>query len=154
VVRTVAQHVGSHLSCAVIDGGSCRKLTDHGKRALLLIWDNASWHRSQAARTWIRAHNHQVKREKTGVRIVVCPLPIKSPWLNLLEAYWVHGKHGVVEADGRHCQVNDQQGSIGVASGVLGSFRGPFITPSGTCEPQNPPKYPPSERDFVTHQLT
>ena len=79
---------------------SCCKLTDHGKRALLLIWDNASWHRSQAVRTWIREHNHQVKREKAGVRIVVCPLPIKSPWLNPLEPRWVHGKRGVVEADG------------------------------------------------------
>ena len=79
---------------------SCRQLTAQGKRALLLIWDNASWHRSQAVRTWIRAHNHQGKRGKRGVRIVVCPLPIKSPWLNPLEPHWVHGKRGVVEADG------------------------------------------------------
>jgi hypothetical protein len=79
---------------------SCRQLTAQGKRALLLIWDHASWPRSQAVRTWIRAHNHQVRREKTGVRIVVCPLPIKSPWLTPLEPHWVHGKRGVVEADG------------------------------------------------------
>jgi hypothetical protein len=38
--------------------------------------------------------------EQTGVHIVVCPLPIKSPWLNPLEPHWVHGKRGVVEADG------------------------------------------------------
>jgi hypothetical protein len=79
---------------------SCRKLTDQGQQALLLLWDNASWHRSRAVRSWIRAHNHQVKQEQIGVRIVVCPLPIKSPWLNPLEPHWVHGQRGVVEADG------------------------------------------------------
>jgi hypothetical protein len=60
----------------------------------------ASWHRSQAVRTWIRAHHHQAKREQTGVRIVVCPLLVNSPWLNPLEPHWVHGTRGVVEADG------------------------------------------------------
>jgi len=79
---------------------SCHQLAAQGKRALLLIWDHASWHRSRAVRTRIRAHNHQVKREQTGVRIVVCPLPVKSPWLNPLEPHGVHGKRGVVEADG------------------------------------------------------
>jgi hypothetical protein len=79
---------------------SCGRLAAQGKGALLLIWDNASWPRSQAVRTWIRAHNHQVQREQTGVRMVVCPLPIKSPWLNPLEPHWVHGTRGVVEADG------------------------------------------------------
>ena len=75
----------------------CAKLTALGKTALLLVWDNASWHRSQAVRQWLRAHNQQVKREGQGIRIVSCPLPIKSPWLNPLEAHWVHGKRAVVE---------------------------------------------------------
>jgi hypothetical protein len=30
--------------------------------ALVLIWDNASWHRSQAVRHWLRQHNQRVKR--------------------------------------------------------------------------------------------
>ena len=68
-----------------------------GKTALLLVWDNASWHRSQAVRQWIRAPNQQVKQEGQGIRIVRCPLPSKSPWLNPLEAHWVHGKRAVVE---------------------------------------------------------
>jgi hypothetical protein len=75
------------------------KLQAFGKTALLLVWDNASWHKSQAVRRWLRAHNQPVKREATGVRIVACRLPTKSPWLNPLEAYWGHGKRAVVEPD-------------------------------------------------------
>jgi len=78
----------------------CEKLAAAGKAALLLVWDNASWHNSQAVRAWIRQHNQRVKRERRGVRIVVCWLPIKSPWLNPIEPKWVHGKRKVVEADG------------------------------------------------------
>jgi hypothetical protein len=33
---------------------SCDKLTALGKEALLLIWDNASWHKSAEVRRWIR----------------------------------------------------------------------------------------------------
>jgi len=75
------------------------QLAAHGFTALLLIWDNASWHRSHAVRHWIRQHNQQVKRGAEGVRIVVCPLPSKSPWLNPIEPKWVHGKRAVSEAD-------------------------------------------------------
>jgi len=34
-----------------------------------------------------------------GVRVIACYLPIKSPWLNAIEATWAHGKRRVVEAD-------------------------------------------------------
>jgi transposase len=70
----------------------CTKLEAAGKEALLLVWDNAPWHVSKAVRAWIRAHNCQVKRAGSGVRIVSCYLPIKSPWLNPIEAKWAHGK--------------------------------------------------------------
>jgi transposase len=70
-----------------------------GFTALLLIWDNASWHRSQAVRHWIRQHNQQVKQGAEGVRLVICPLPSKSPWLNPIEPKWVHGKRAVSEPD-------------------------------------------------------
>lgn len=75
------------------------KLQALGKMALLLVWDNASWHKSQAVRRWIQEHNQQVKRQAKGVRIVACRLPTKSPWLNSLEAHWVHGKRALVEVD-------------------------------------------------------
>ena len=68
-----------------------------GKEALLLVWDNASWHGSRAVRQWIRAHNRQVKASGQGVRILPCYLPSKSPWLNPIEAKWAHGKRRVVE---------------------------------------------------------
>jgi len=67
------------------------------KRVLVLIWDNASWHLSAAVKQWICAHNQQVKRQGHGVRLIVCPLPIKSPWLNPIEPMWMHGKQRVVE---------------------------------------------------------
>ena len=44
-------------------------------------------------------YNQQVKRGAEGVRIVVCPLPSKSPWLNPIEPKWVHGKRAVSEPD-------------------------------------------------------
>jgi transposase len=75
------------------------RLAAQGFMALLLIWDNASWHRSQAVRHWMHQHNPQVKRGAVGVRVVVCPLPSKSPWLNPIEPKWVHGKRAVSEAD-------------------------------------------------------
>lgn len=77
----------------------CRKLQALGKRVLALIWDNASWHISQAVRRWIRAHNRQVKRTGLGTRILVCRLPVKSPWLNPIEPHWVHGKRRIVEPE-------------------------------------------------------
>ena len=75
------------------------QLAVQGFTAWLLIWDNASWHRSHAVRHWIRQHNRRVKQGAAGVRIVVCPLPSKSPWLNPIEPKWVHGKRAVSEAD-------------------------------------------------------
>ena len=75
------------------------QLAAQGFTALLLSWDNASWHCSQAVRSWLRQHHQQVKRGAVGVRIVVCQLPSKSPWLNPIEPKWVHGKRAVAEAD-------------------------------------------------------
>jgi hypothetical protein len=61
----------------------CEKLQRRGKKALLLIWDNASWHKSHQVRGWIAAHNRQVKDSGRGVRIVPFLLPTKSPWLKV-----------------------------------------------------------------------
>jgi len=75
----------------------CAQLRAGGKTALWLVWENASWHGSRALRHWSRAHNQHVKPEGHGIRIVSGFLPIQSPWLNPLEAQWVHGKRAVVE---------------------------------------------------------
>jgi len=78
----------------------CEKLDKLGKKALLMIWDNASWHSSKELRDWLRAHNREVRQTGRGVRIVACYLPSKSPWLNRIEPHWVHGKRNVVEPAG------------------------------------------------------
>jgi DDE superfamily endonuclease len=75
----------------------CTQLAAQGKTAWLLVWDRAPWHESRAVRTWIREHNRQVKQGRAQVRIVNCPLPSKSPWLNPIEPHWRHGKRAVVE---------------------------------------------------------
>jgi DDE superfamily endonuclease len=77
----------------------CSKLEALGKKALLLVWDNASWHISQEVKGWIKDHNRRVKGEGKGIRILPCPLPTKSPWLNPIEPRWVHAKRKAVEAD-------------------------------------------------------
>ena len=75
----------------------CEKLAQLDKKALIMIWDNASWHISKEVRTWIRQHNRTVKQQGQGVRIVACYLPGKSPWLNRIEPHWMHGKCNIVE---------------------------------------------------------
>jgi transposase len=75
------------------------RLAAQGLTAVLLIWDNASWHISQEVRRWLRQHNHQGKQTGQGVRILACRLPSKSPWLNPIEPKWVHGKRAIVEPD-------------------------------------------------------
>jgi hypothetical protein len=76
---------------------ACAKLEALGVPVWGLIWDHASWHVSKAVRAWIRAHNHQVKQQCHGVRLLVCCLPVKSPWLNPIEPKWVHSKRAIVE---------------------------------------------------------
>ena len=80
-------------------GYCCDRLAAAGKEALLLIWDNASWHKSHEVRNWIAAHNCEVKDSGRGVRIVRCLLPTKSPWLNPIEPKWIHGKRKVTEPE-------------------------------------------------------
>jgi transposase len=78
----------------------CQKLEGLGKKVLVLIWDNASWHISKEVRRWIGTHNREVKNSRSGARIVTCLLPKKSPWLNAIEPKWVHSKRKVVEPNG------------------------------------------------------
>ena len=86
-----------------------------GKKVLLLIWDNASWHISKELRQWLGKHNREVKKSGEGVRIVSCLLPKQSPWLNAIEPKWVHGKRRVVEFDGL-------LGTYELAERVCGAF--------------------------------
>jgi hypothetical protein len=92
---------GRPVSAVTIDflAWCSAQLAAQGFTALLLIWDNASWHRSQAVRRWIRQHPQQVKRGAVGVRLVICHLPSKSPWLHPIAPKWGHGQRAVSAAD-------------------------------------------------------
>jgi len=96
-LRFVGGRPVSSLTIKFLSWG-LKRLAKEGKTALLVIWDNASWHLSQAVQSWIRTHNRKAKREE-GVRILSCQLPSKSPWLNRIEPHWVHGKRAVVEPE-------------------------------------------------------
>ena len=72
------------------------RATARGLTPLVWVWDNASWHRSRAVRASLRAHN-RIAHRTGGTKIVPCWLPVKSPWLNPIEATWTHGKRRVVE---------------------------------------------------------
>ncbi len=97
-LRFVEGHPISSVTIAFL-GWVCGRLEALGKKALLLVWDNASWHISKEVKGWIKEHNRQVKGAGKGVRILLCPLPTKSPWLNPIEPRWIHAKRKVVEAD-------------------------------------------------------
>ncbi len=75
------------------------ELEKEGKKALFLIWDNATWHTSKKVYGWIKENNRRAKR-KGGVRIIRCQLPTKSPWLNPIEPHWMHGKKAICEPNG------------------------------------------------------
>jgi transposase len=95
LLRFVQGRPVSHVTTAFLSW-LVQRMAAEQKRVLVLIWDNASWHRSQEVRTWIRAHNQRAKQEG-GVRLLTYRLPVKSPWLNPIEPRWIHGKRAVVE---------------------------------------------------------
>jgi hypothetical protein len=95
-LRFVEGRPVSAVTIPFLDWG-CAKLAQQGVPVWVVIWDNASWHISKAVRAWVRAHNRQVKHDGHGVRLLVCCLPVKSPWLNPIEPKWVHGKRAIVE---------------------------------------------------------
>jgi hypothetical protein len=97
-LRFVAGRPVSAVTIAFLAWCSAQ-LAAQGFTALLLIWDHASWHCSQAVRRWLHQHHQQVKRGMVGVQLVVCRLPSKSPWLNPIEPKWIHGQRAVSEAD-------------------------------------------------------
>ena len=95
LLRFVTGRPVSHVTC---DSRAwiADRMADDNKKALLLIWDNASWHRSKIVRQWLKTHNQRVKRAG-GCRLIVCQLPSKSPWLTPIAPRWVHGKRAILE---------------------------------------------------------
>lgn len=95
LLRFVSARPLSWVTCAFL-AWLAAHFADKGKRALFLIWDNATWHTSHEVRSWVKAHNRTVKQQG-GCRLILCRLPSKSPWLNPIEPKWLHGKRAIVE---------------------------------------------------------
>jgi transposase len=76
----------------------CEQLRAEGKSRLVVIWDVPSWHSGRPVSDWLEEHNRGVKRDG-GVQIVLCPLPVKSPWLNNIETRWGPAKRAILEPD-------------------------------------------------------
>jgi hypothetical protein len=79
-------------------GWACEQLRAEGKTRLIVVWDEASWHAGGGVADWIDEHNRRVRRDG-GVQIVLCPLPVKSPWLNNIETRWGPAKRAILEPD-------------------------------------------------------
>jgi len=65
------------------------------RRYLVVVWDNASWHKAAAVQLWLREYNAAARREGRPV-IFVFPLPTYSPWLNPVEAIFNQTKRRVL----------------------------------------------------------
>ncbi len=120
LLRFVAGRPVSQATIAFLEW-CCAELSKEGKKGLLLVWDNASWHKSELVRTWIKGHNRKAKGEG-GIRILSCLLPVRSPWLNRIEPHWVHGKRAIVEPDRK-------LSALEVEERVCDYFRCPMLEP-------------------------
>jgi hypothetical protein len=95
LLRFVADRPISTVTCTYL-AWLAGHFTAKSKRALFLLWDNASWHISKEVSTWLKLYNRRAKRQG-HCRLIVCRLPSKSPWLNPIEPKWLHGKRAIVE---------------------------------------------------------
>jgi len=118
-LRFVAGNPCSHLTIQYLHW-TCSKAHQLGKRVLVMFWDHAPWHISKETLDWVHAHNRQVKQSGKGVRLLICFLPKKSPWLNSIEPSWIHAKRKIVEPD-RKLSANE------VVSRVCSVFAHPVL---------------------------
>ena len=64
----------SHVTCDFL-AWTCERLWEQqGKRVVVLVWDNASWHVSREVKSWIKTHNCQVKTTGNGNAPVGVPV--------------------------------------------------------------------------------
>jgi transposase len=76
----------------------CGSIAQEGKQVLVVIWDEPSWHTADIVVQWVKEQNRRAERGE-GVRVVVCGLPVASPWLNNIEPCWTHAKKAIMEVD-------------------------------------------------------
>jgi hypothetical protein len=93
--RCVEERPSSPRTTALLAWGR-ERLAAHGLPAVLLRWENASWHLSPEGRPGRRPHHHRVKQTGQGVRILAGRLPSPSPWLHPIAPTGVHGNRAIV----------------------------------------------------------
>ena len=69
------------------------------RQVVVLLWDNASWHKSKRLKEWIRTYNQAAKKSGEP-RLLTWLLPRQSPWLNPSEPRGIHAKRAVCEPEG------------------------------------------------------
>jgi len=73
-------------------------VAQEGKKVLIVIWDDASWHTADAVSLWVREYNQRAK-QCSGIKLVICELPVASPWLNNIEPCWKHAKKAILDPE-------------------------------------------------------
>ena len=66
-----------------------------GRKYLVVVWDNASWHKAAHVARWLEVHN-AVAGPKRRPKLFVFYLPTYSPWLNPVEAIFNQTKRRVL----------------------------------------------------------
>ena len=75
-------------------------------RAVVVLWDKASWHTSEKVRGFVRRWNRYAKLHGK-VRILLHNFPTKAPWLNPMEAVI-----GMIVRYGLQNKTHEAQGDI------------------------------------------
>ncbi len=76
----------------------CRSVAKERKRVLIVVWDDASWHTADAVSSWVGEHN-QHAGDASKVKVVICELPVASPWLNNIEPCYKHAKKVILDPE-------------------------------------------------------
>ena len=71
-----------------------RRYAAQSYRFLVIFWDNAPWHLAQQLHRRLARYNRYAKRHGR-LRVLLCALPIKAPWLMPLEAVFGQTKRAV-----------------------------------------------------------
>jgi hypothetical protein len=108
-------------------GWACEQLAVEGRTRLIVVWDEASWHAGRQVTDWIDEHNRRVRRHG-GVQIVLCPLPVKSPWLNNIETRWGPAKRAILEPD----RILTAEEVVERVCEYFGAARLPYLTSTAT----------------------
>ena len=73
-----------------------REASRRKKKWLLVIWDNASWHK--CLKRWAATYNRRAAKSG-NTRVLLFFLPSRSPWLNPIEPHWLHCKRAIYSVD-------------------------------------------------------